>query len=85
MRVAVNKAEYRALNGLRGLPAGAHTLVMCALPTPTGGVLDGSETDFAELVSFIGGEIADGTLPASRALLSLCLKIDPECGDWLGL
>jgi hypothetical protein len=87
MKVAVNKGEYRALNALRGLPEGAHMLVMCSSFTETGGLLEGSEEDFEELVSFIGGEMADGTLSltAARALRSMCLKIDPGCAEWLGM
>lgn len=87
MKVSLDQAEYRALNGLMGLPEGAHMLVMCSTSTATGGVLDGDEDAFEELVSFIGTEMAEGTLKvtASRALRSLCLKIDPDCADWLGM
>lgn len=87
MVVTVNKAQYRALNALRGLPQGAHMLLMCSTMTPTGGTLDGSEQDFEELVEFVGEELANGTLSASasRALYALCVKIDPDCAEWLGM
>jgi len=87
MNVTLNKAQYRALNKLRGLPDGAHMLIMCSRSTETGGVLAGSEQDFEELVEFISREMADGMLSATaaRALGSLCVKIDPDCADWLGM
>ncbi|MFT4625683.1 MAG: hypothetical protein ACI8PZ_004354 [Myxococcota bacterium] len=87
MKVTLNKSQYRALNNLRALPADAHMLIMCSKLTPTGGVLDGSQDAFDELVGFISGEIADGMVSATaaRALASLCVKIDPSCADWLGM
>ncbi len=87
MRAALNKTQDRALNKLRGLPHAAHMLIMCSRHTPTGSVLDGSEDAFDELVQFISGEIADGMLSAAdtRALAPLCVKIDPDCADWLGI
>lgn len=86
MRVSVTTAQYRALNDLRGLPDAAHMPIMCSLPTETGGQLDGSDEAFEELVSFIGPEMSEGLLSAtaSRALRSLCVKIDPRCAEWLG-
>jgi hypothetical protein len=87
MKVALTKAEYRAVNALRGLPEGAHMLIMCSRLTETGGELSGSEDAFEELVSFIGEEIGEGMLSAAaaRTLSKLCVKIDPECGEWLGM
>ena len=49
MRVDCNKAQYNAVNDLRGLPAAAHMLVMCSSITATGGVLDGDEEAFEEI------------------------------------
>lgn len=87
MQVTLTQTEYRALNALRGLPQGAHMLVMCSLPTATGATLEGSDDDFSEILSFIGEQMADGMLSetAERALRSMCLKIDPDCADWLGM
>lgn len=87
MKVSINKSQNRALNDLRGLPHAAHMLVMCSRSTPTGAELEGSDEAFAELVSFIGEEMAEGMLSpaASKALRSMCVKIDPECADWLGM
>ncbi len=88
MKVSLTKAEYRAVNALRGLPDGAHMLVMCSTMTPTGsGILEGSKDAFEELVSFVGEEMAEGMLSAAaaRTLGSMCVKIDPECADWLGM
>lgn len=87
MKVTLNKAEYRAVNALRGLPDRAHMLIMCSTFTETGGVLQGSEEAFEELVSFISEEMAEGMLSAaaSRTLRAMCVKIDPDCADWLGM
>jgi len=87
MKVTLSKTQHRAVNDLRGLPHDAHMLIMCSRYTATGGTLEGSEKAFEELVSFISEEMAEGMLSATaaRALMSLCIKIDPECADWLGM
>lgn len=86
MKMSLAKAEYDAVNDLRGLPHASHMLVMCSRPTREGGVLEGSDDAFAELVSSIGEAMADGMLSAgaARTLRSACLIIDPDCADWLG-
>ena len=87
MKITLNKSQYRAVNGLRGLPEEAHMLVMCSKLAPTGGILEGSEEAFEQLVAFISEEIAEGMLSAaaSRALRTLCVRIDPDCANWLGM
>ena len=87
MKVSLNKAQYRALNDLRGLPQGAHMMVMCSESTATGGVIEGDAQDFEELVAFISEGLADGAYRAGegRVLMSLCVKINPDCADWLGM
>jgi len=87
MTLTLTKAEDRALNALRGLPEGAHMLVMCSRRAETGVILEGPVEDFDELVAFIGDQLADGLVSATaeRALVSLCVKIDPDCEDWLGM
>jgi len=87
MQVTLTKAQHRAVNALRGLPAGAHMLVMCSSSTESGGILDGNSNDFDELVSHINEELADGTISASasRTLAAVCVKIDPSSADWLGM
>ncbi len=87
MKVSLNKAQFRAVNDLRGLPEGAHLMVMTSRFTPTGGVLEGAPEDFEELIAFVGEELAEGTLNASaaRALRAMCVAIDPSSADWLGL
>ncbi len=61
-------------------------LLMRSRQTEEGAVLDGSEEDFAELVEFIGEDLAEGMLTARAAssLSELCIRIDPSCADWLG-
>lgn len=58
-------------------------LLMTARPD----ALEGDEDDFQELVEFIGEELAEGMFSKADAdtLVDLCLKIDPNCGDWLGM
>ncbi|MEL6346159.1 MAG: hypothetical protein AAFV53_23820 [Myxococcota bacterium] len=86
MKVTLSKAQYRAVNALRGMPYDAHMLIMCSQPTKTGGILEGSQKAFDELVTFISEEMAEGMLSASasRTLSALCVKIDPSCASWLG-
>jgi hypothetical protein len=86
MKVSITRTQWHALTDLRGLPEGAHMLVMCSAPTETGAVLDGDQDAFDELVAHIGEDLGDGMLrgSAAKALVALCLKIDPRCGDWLG-
>ncbi len=87
MKITLNKKQYRALHQLRGLPEGAHMLVMCSGMTDTGGTLDGDPDAFDELVGFINEEITEGMVSATTAgvLASLCVKIDPDSAEWLGL
>lgn len=87
MNLPINKSQWHALNELRGLPETAHLLVMSARSTDSGAVLDGSQSAFGELVEHIGSELEEGMFsgPIAGALHALCVKIDPECADWLGM
>lgn len=87
MRIKLNKSEAAALNRLRGLPPDAHMLVMCMETTASGGVLDGDDDAFEDLLGFISEELAEGMASArdTRALASLAVKINPESDDWLGM
>ena len=75
-----------ALHVLRGLPADVHMVLMTARLTDSGAVLDGSEETFDELVSFIDEELGAGIASRSavRPLMALCLRIDPDCANWIG-
>lgn len=86
MKLTITRTQWHALNDLRGLPDGAHMLVMCSRPVDKGAVLEGDEAAFRELVEHIGEDLADGMLAgrAAEGLVALCLKIDPRCGAWLG-
>ena len=86
MKISITRTQCRALNDLRGLPERAHMLVTCSAPTEKGAVLEGDEDAFGELVAHIGDDLGEGMLTgsAAKALVALCLKIDPRCGDWLG-
>ena len=86
MRVQLNKAQYDAVNDLRGLPEDAHMLVMCSHHTARGGVLDGSEEAFEQLLSFISEELSYGvSARRARVLYSVAVAIDPDCADWIGM
>ncbi|MEL6185865.1 MAG: hypothetical protein AAFU79_14675 [Myxococcota bacterium] len=82
----LSKPESRALNTLRGLPEDVHMMVMCSTIGPDGTILEGSEETLEELVEFIGEMLSEGMVSArdEAPLISLCLKIDPDCLDWLG-
>jgi hypothetical protein len=87
MRIDITQRERRALDKLRGLPSGAHMLLMCAHRTESGATLEGSEEAFTELIDFISEELADGMVSAASGavLYALCVRIDPDCADWLGM
>ncbi len=87
MMVSITKTQYLALNDLRGLPEGAHMLVMCSIPSEEGAVLEGSKEAFGELIEHINEDLCEGMLtgPAAKALKSLCLRIDRRCAEWLGM
>lgn len=87
MLAKLDKTQARALESLRGLPADAHSLVMCSRLTASGCTLEGPKGAFDELIAFIGEQLADGMLPAPSvvALRSLCVQIDPDCADFLGM
>lgn len=87
MQVELNKSQYRALNALRGPPEDVHMMIMCSTRTATGGRIEGSQQTLDQLVAFVNEQIAYGMVSASaaRALTSLCVKIDPNCADWLGM
>lgn len=86
MKVSITRAQWHALNDLRGLPQGAHMLVMTSAPTETGATLEASKDAFDELVAHISEDLGEGMLEgsAAKALTAMCLKIDPRCRDWLG-
>jgi hypothetical protein len=83
MRISLEPRQFNALHKLRGLPARAHMLLMTSGPE----ALEGSREAFDELVEFIGEELGEGMLSSAnaKALYSLCLGIDPDCADWLGM
>lgn len=88
MKVTLDKAGFQAVSALRGLPPGAHRLVMRSRSTARGGgVLEGPEDAFDELVLFISGELADGMVSPgqARALRAACERIDPDSAHWLGM
>ena len=87
MKVTLDKAQFRAVNALRGLPEGAHMMVMTSRPIEAGGILEGAREDFDELVSHISEELADAMVSAAsgRALASVAIAIDPDSVDWLGM
>lgn len=86
MKISITGKQWHALNDLRGLPEAAHMLVMCSMPTENGAVLEGDKDAFDELVAHISEDLAEGMLTGgtAKALVALCLKIDPRAGDWLG-
>jgi len=62
-------------------------LVMCAHPDPSGDTLEGTKDDFDELVEHISGEFAEGMVSNRDAplLYAICIKINPDCAEWLGM
>jgi len=87
MKLIVTPEQQRALEKLRGLPDNAHLLLMTSRYTATGGILNGRKKAFTELVEHISEDLAAGMHPVAdaRRLAEVCLKIDAECADWLGM
>jgi len=87
MKVKLDPSQSRALAGLQGLPARAHMLIMCSRPDPSGDILEGTQDDFDELVEHISAEFAEGMVSYRDAplLYAICIKIDPNCAEWLGM
>lgn len=87
VKVKLDLPQSRALAALRGLPARAHMLIMCARPDRSGDILEGTQDDFDELVEHISSEFAEGMVSARDAplLYAICIKIDPNCAEWLGM
>lgn len=88
MTLTLTKAQYSAVCDLRGLPQGAHFLIMTSTIAPGGGgVLEGSEEDFEALLSHINEDISEGLVKARalRSLVSVCEMINPDSINWLGV
>lgn len=73
--MTVSRAQSLALNELRGLPEKVHMMLMMGQRTEAGELLQGTEETFAELVSFIAEDLAEGmvsgrSIPPLRALCS---------------
>lgn len=83
MRISIEPREAHALHRLRGLPDGAHLLLM----TSRGDTLEGSQEAFDELVERISDDLVEDMVSRAdrNTLVALCLKIDPSCVDWLGV
>ena len=87
MQLTITRAQERALNTLRGTPDDVHMMLMTVRPTGDGAILQGTEETFANLVTFISDDIAEGMLAkkAIGPLSTLCIQIDPDCANWLGM
>lgn len=82
--IRVSRKEYSALMDIRGLQAGAHSMVMCADSQQNGDwILRGSDDDFDELLSDLDEEIGEGLAPKKNvsALQRVREAITPEDDD----
>jgi hypothetical protein len=86
MKVELTRTQHRAINALRGAPERVHLMIMCSSPTATGGVLEGSEKVFEELVRFLEREVCESIVSKSAAgtLHALCRRVDPGSAEWFG-
>lgn len=80
----LTRREYSALMDIRGLAAGAHMMVMCAVMKDDGSwVLQGSDADFDELLTDVSDEIDAGlapqkNLPALRRIRDYVTPTDDD-------
>ena len=81
IKIKITKAQYSALNDIRGLQQDAHYMVILAKDLPDGGyVLEGTEETFDHLVTDLYEEVEFEMQPKSKLkhLRSLICEIQPE-------
>jgi hypothetical protein len=84
MKIKITKAQYSALNDIRGLEQDVHYMVVLAKEDPSGGyVLEGTEKTFDSLVSDLYDEVEYEMQPKSKLkhLRELICEIHPD-GDF---
>jgi hypothetical protein len=79
-KLLITKAQYSALDNIRGLEQSVHFMVMCARETPKGYVLEGDPDTFDHLQDDLSDEIYHEMSPPSRLkhLRSLMLRLEPD-------
>jgi hypothetical protein len=79
-KLLITKAQYLALDRIRGLEQSVHYMVMAAKETPKGYVLEGSSEAFDHLQNDLSDEIYHEMSPASQLkhLRSLMLRLEPD-------
>ena len=83
LEVEISKAQYDALNNIRGLQQDAHYMVILARASDKGYLLAGTEETFDHLVRDLYDEVEFEMQPASRLkhIRTLICKIQPD-GDF---
>lgn len=78
--LTVSKAEYAALDEIRGLDVLAHSMVMCAKPDNDNWILRGTSSAFEALASDLFDEIYEELSPPSRRkhLRKLYRRLAPD-------
>ncbi len=79
--LSVTKQEYNALDEIRGLSSDAHSMVMCATPSPSGRwILEGTSDAFNALTRDVAEEIYEQLSPPSRIkhLEKLYRRLSPD-------
>ena len=81
MKIKITKAQYSALNDIRGLQQDAHYMVILAKEDPSGDyILEGTEKTFDGLVSDLYDEVEFEMQPKSKLkyLRQLIGEIHPD-------
>lgn len=80
MKIKISKAEYHALNFVRGLTNDAHYMVILARENDDGHILEGTEETFSDLLHDLYDEVEYELQPKSRLkqIRSVIAKLEPE-------
>ncbi len=79
-KLLITKAQYGALDNIRGLEESVHYMVIAAKETPNGYLLVGEPETFDHLQSDLSDEIYHQMSPPSRLkhLRSLMYRLEPD-------
>lgn len=79
-KVEITKAQYSALNYMRGLESSVFYMIVAANESKNGYVLEGTEEEFRSLRTDLYDEVEYRMQPASRLkqLSTLIYKLEPD-------
>jgi len=84
MKLSITHPQHTALSAIYGPPSSIHMMLMTCDFEGKKVILEGSKSDFEDLIKTMLEEIHEGLCSATnkKALLQLCRKIDPNAGEF---